>query len=60
MRREKKRGNNSHYDDQTIEHLKRYYRIEDPHSSDLSRFKKNMERIMTLMIEKMLSIYGHS
>jgi hypothetical protein len=40
MRREKKRGNNSHYDDQTIEHLKRYYRIEDPHSSDLSRFIK--------------------
>jgi hypothetical protein len=40
MKREKKRGNNSHYDDQTIEHLKRYYRVDDHHSSDLLRFIK--------------------
>ena len=30
----------SHYDDQTIENLKNYYKVEEHHSSDLLRFIK--------------------
>jgi hypothetical protein len=40
VRREKKRESNSYYDDQTIENLKRYYKVEDHHSSDLLKFIK--------------------
>lgn len=36
----KKEGNNSHYDDQTIENLKNYYKVEERHSKDLLRFIK--------------------
>jgi len=36
----KKEGNNSHYDDQTIENLKNYYNVEERHSKDLLRFIK--------------------
>lgn len=41
LRTEKKRENTkSHYDDQTIENLKNYYKVEDHHSNDLLRFIK--------------------
>jgi hypothetical protein len=30
----------SHYDDNTIESLKNYYKVEDHHSSDLLKFIK--------------------
>lgn len=30
----------SHYDDQTIENLKNYYKVEEHYSSDLLRFIK--------------------
>ena len=36
----KTEGSTSHYDDQTIENLKNYYKVEEPHSSDLLRFIK--------------------
>lgn len=36
----KKEDSKSHYDDETIENLKNYYRVEDHHSSDLLRFIK--------------------